>query len=251
MSSNTAPDSLEKQVLSIAEIRKGERPYFNNRRLLDFTPPEEYVCWIDIMGSAKIMLRSLNVASICLMKLHVAAIDARELYPVELYPMIDGIYVCSPSKITILRFINKVISSLAINFILEKKPYHKFEIRSGLAFGPIIKGKETLECADQLKKNEDHAKRVLIGPPLTHAFEMEKQSPPFGVALHESAPVTAGKYWKWWKAYCPRDNNLLAPLLFESLKTHYEWCKIHSEELSYEGNAIDRHQSLAESYFSK
>lgn len=64
-------------------------------------PSVEYVCWIDVMGSRSIMLRSASIAANFVMKLHVAALHAKEAvaYPdLELYPMIDGVYACAPAQ---------------------------------------------------------------------------------------------------------------------------------------------------------
>ena len=42
------------------------------------SPTNEYICWIDVMGSQSIMLRSLKIASNFVMKLHIAALRASE-----------------------------------------------------------------------------------------------------------------------------------------------------------------------------
>jgi hypothetical protein len=138
--------------------RRNERPYFNDTQLVP--PANEYVCWIDIMGSQSIMLRSLKIASHFLMKLHIAGLRAFETYRVDPYPVIDGIYACSPSQGDILRFINRVNSALAITFILEDNPLHKFEIRTGIAYGPIVKGIDARGCADELYNYPTYAEQI-------------------------------------------------------------------------------------------
>ena len=166
----------------------------------------KYVCWVDVMGSQNVMLRSLNMSAHFLMKLHLASLQVHDT-SIELYPVIDGIFACSSSQKSILNFLNKVNSALAITFILEPTSLHKFMIRSGLAYGPVITGKETLACADELRENSNHINQVFFGAPLTQAFQIEKKAAPFGVTLHESARSFApnkempmsGTYWKWWK----------------------------------------------------
>lgn len=258
MTTEIAPTNAEQQVHRIAELRRNECPFFDERRMLPTT--NEYVCWIDVMGSQSIMLRSLRISSNFLMKLHVAALNASETptCTVGLYPIIDGIYVCSPSQSHILNFLKRVYSALAVTFILETDPFHRFQIRSGLAYGPVVKGEGTLNCANELRDNPDHTRRILLGPPLTQAYQIEKQSAPFGVALHESvrtfAPprgvVMFGTYWKWWKLHLQPDDDTLASELFISLKSHYEWCLRHTVALSYDKVDIERHKLLVEEYFT-
>jgi hypothetical protein len=251
-----AQGQTEQNAHPMAEYRRDERPYFDELRMS--LPTDEYVCWIDVMGSQSIMLRSLSIASNFLMKLHVAAIRASEAFPVELYPVIDGVYVCSPSQNPLLHFVNRVCSSLAATFILETNPFHKFQIRSGLAYGPVIKGIGALECANELRNHPDHTRRILLGPTLTQAYQIERQSAPFGVAIHESARTFAptgelpmsGTYWKWWKSHCRTGDDTLASELFNSLEAHYKWCLKHTVALSYDKVDIERHRLLSEEYFS-
>lgn len=256
MSSEVVQGHAEHHVHGIVEDRRNERPFFDESRMSPST--NEYVCWVDVMGSQSIMLRSLSIASNFLMKLQIAALRASEAFPVELYPVIDGIYVCSHSQSPLLNFVNRVYSGLALTFILETNPFHRFEIRSGLAYGPVVRGRGALECANELRNHPDHTKQILLGPTLTQAYQIEKQSAPFGVALHESArtfaptgeAVMLGTYWKWWKSHYQAGDDLIATELFNSLKEHYAWCLKHSVALSYGKMDIERHQLLADEYFS-
>ena len=222
-------------------------------------PTNQYVCWIDVMGSQGVMLRSLNVASNFLLKLHISALRASDEFPVELYPVIDGLYACSPSQRQILSFINRAFSMLAVTFILETNELYRFQIRSGLAYGPVVTGKQVLQCAEDLEKHPEHTNSIFLGSPLTQAYQAEKKSSPFGVALHESArtfappgeTVLSGSYIKWWKIYSRQNDDLLAIELHKALKQHYNWCSKHTVSLSYERQDIERHQDIAEEYFSE
>jgi hypothetical protein len=256
MATEALPTNVEQPHHPIAETHERECPFFNEREMEP--PTNEYVCWTDVMGSQSVMLRSLKTASNFLMKLHVAALTAHTTNTtLELYPMIDGIYVCSPNQSHILNFVKIVHSALAVTFILETDPFHRFQIRSGLAYGPIVKGEGTLRCSDQLNNNPDHARRILLGPPLTQAYQVEKQSAPFGVALHESVRTFApprgvlmfGTYWKWWKYHPQPDDDALSQELSNSLQDHYAWCLEHTVALSYNKEDIERHKSLAKEYF--
>jgi hypothetical protein len=256
MTSDASQVNTSPKLPPVIMERKNEPPFFDESKLLP--PTNEYVCWLDVMGSQSIMLRSLGIASNFVMKLHSAAILAREVYPIELYPVIDGVYVCSDSQSHILNFVNRVYSALALTFILETNSFHRFVIRGGLAYGPIIRGKEALACADILSGHEDYAKRILLGMPLAQAYQTERQASPFGLALHESvrafAPsgqsVMFGTYWKWWLSHYQAGDDIIASELFKSLKGHYAWCLKHTISLSYGKEDIDKHRALAEEYFS-
>lgn len=222
------------------------------------SPAPEYVCWIDVMGSESIMLRSLKTASNFVMKLHIAALTACESIIVDVFPVIDGMYVCSPFQKPILEFIDCVYSMLADTFINETEPYKTFVVRGGLAYGPIVKGSQTLACNAKLRSCPEYTKRVLIGPALTQAFRIEEKSSPFGLAIHESvrtfAPagsaVLSVTFWKWWISN-KVDGERKASQVYNGLNKYYDWCLKHTIELSYSQEKIRKHKALADEYFSE
>ena len=243
---------------SIAERRANERlefyPYRVSRPYRLSAAPKQYVCWIDVMGSQEIMLRSLAVASNFLMKLHIASLRVNEEFHLQLFPVIDGIYACSPSLGCILTFINRIHSTLAVTFILEKTEHFKFKVRSGLAYGPVMEGNKLLRCANELLRHPLHTEAILLGSALTHAYKVEREAPPFGVALHPSVnkafPLSDSNL-KWWK-YCSRpDDYQLACELYLSLTAHYNWCSANSEKLGYDLQDISRHRAKVEEYFEE
>jgi hypothetical protein len=246
------PNALEPTL--IAEHRRTDI-FFDSRKMSP--PTNKFVCWIDVMGSQSAMLHSLPTAANFLMKLHIAALTAYDAYNLDVYPVIDGVYLCSPSLKKMLGFINKTYSIVAGAFISQENHLRKFLIRSGLAFGPVISGTETLGCADVLKNHAEYVKRIFLGSPLTNAYQIEKKSAPFGVGIHETAKfeferlqiftTMSGTHWKWWRH---PEEIPLASELFTSLKSHYEWALKHPVTLSYEKTDIERHKSLAEEYFS-
>ena len=222
------------------------------------SPAPEYVCWLDVMGSESIMLRSLKTASNFVMKLHIAALTACDSIKVEIFPVIDGMYVCSSAQKPILDFIDCVYSILADVFISESKPYKTFVIRGGLAYGPIVKGSQALECHEKLRSCEDYTKRILVGSALTQAYRIEEKSAPFGLAIHESVRTFAPPgsntlpmtFWKWWISD-RTDGKQKASQVFSALNKYFDWCQKHTVELSYSQEQISRHRALANEYFSE
>ena len=54
-------------------------------------PVPAYVVWLDVMGTAAIMSRSLDITSNFVFKLHSAVLDAAGT-DIKLYPVMDGVY---------------------------------------------------------------------------------------------------------------------------------------------------------------
>jgi hypothetical protein len=210
------------------------------------------------MGSESSMLRSINIASNFVMKLHISALKTQTTFPVELYPVIDGIYACSTDQPRILAFVNRVFSSIAVEFLSEVEPLHRFMVRAGLAYGPVIKGRNATQGSTVLAHHQTYCDRILIGMPLTQAYRSEKAASPFGIYLHESvrafapigAPVLSGIHWKWWKFYNQQSDPQLAADLEQALKAHLEWCTAHSTTVQYPKDDIARHLELVKEYFA-
>jgi hypothetical protein len=238
----------------VAEQRKDECLKFYPYNMS--AASEQYVCWIDVMGSQETMLNSLYIASNFLMKLHMAALKVAEEFPVNLYPAIDGVYICSTSPRNMLSFLNRTYSALATTFIIETEERFKFKVRGGLAYGQVVMGNQVLNCAGILQKNQQHTKSVLLGSALTHAFRVEKEAPPFGIKLDKSVIdkiqeiSSFNKCLKWWEVYARPLDRFLAYELYYSLKNHYIWCSANSEKIGYLKEAIGKHESLVDEYFS-
>lgn len=147
---------------------------------------------------------------------------------------------------------------LAVTFISERmSPIGSSTQR--LAHGPVVEGKQLLRCAPKLQRNPDHAKTVLLGGALAHAYRVEKEAPPFGIAIHETAATClgegntlSGKYLEWWKTrYSRKDDCLLAWEPYQSLKAHYLWCSYRSSHLDYPKEAMNDHRAKVDEYFAQ
>lgn len=236
---------------------------------LDFSaPPDsemvtEYVGWIDVMGVASALRRSLPMATNFIMKLHVAALRANGIesvkQPVSLFPMIDGIYVTCPRQDRILRFMSRVFKDISKNFLETKEPLYKFMIRGTLAYGPIMKGITVTGGSKLLEQNANYRSRVLLGSPVEQTHTLEAHAPPFGIALHDSvrtfAPkdssVLGGLHWRWWTwdDYGTNTDDIADPLL-SAVKEHLDWCRSHSGSLMYQPERIKAHKELAIDYLT-
>jgi hypothetical protein len=216
-----------------------------------------YVLWVDIMGSQGKMLRNVWTASIPLMKLHVAALNAKQktVGKIDLFPVIDGIYVVSKYFNAVTFFISDVFRSMGAEFlVLENR--ERSVIRGAVAYGPVIMGGECKEGASILKES-DYANSILLGMPLVQAYTAERGAPPFGVSIHESVRAfgrlgkdrISASFWRWWNK---NPNNIkIANALRPALHSYYEWCRKNPTASGYLPERIDAHQAMADEFFGE
>lgn len=232
------------------------RPYF----IGDDAGPERYryVIWIDIMGARGKLLRSVRTAAIPIMKLHVAALTAVEKNnrtPLELFPMIDGIYVVSEEVTPVKFFFSDVFRSMAAEF-LAIELWERSVVRAAVAYGPVILGRESKAGAEILKKST-YSDSMLIGMPLVQAFLSETNAPPFGIYVHESARAFAPPnskpfsqiLWRWWLS--DDDAGKVAAALPKELNAYYDYCSDFPTTSGYALDRIESHRKLAREYFSE
>lgn len=255
----TTANQSQKLDTKMHGLSRGTLNYLRPYYLGDQSGPQRsrYVLWVDIMGSQGKMLRNVRTASIPLMKLHVAALHAKKktLGRVDLFPVIDGIYVVSEHLGSIGFFISDVFRSMAAEF-LALENWERSVIRGAIAYGPVIMGAECKEGAPILKES-DYADSILLGMPLVQSFLAEKAAPPFGVYVHESARAfgqIAGHsvtvlLWRWWSRNA--DNTRIAGALLPSLRSYFEWCQKNSVTSGYSPDRIDSHRVIAEEYFGE
>lgn len=208
----------------------------------------KYVCWIDTMGTQNTMSVSLAKASNYIIKLHSCLIQAADgLDSVLIYPVMDGAYITCANKKDITSVLKKTFSFLANIFLQEKDNGKRFVVRASLAFGDIIDGNM---ITDDVTKHisSDYKQRILLGMPIIQAYQSEKNAPPFGIFIHESARKfdeehkIQGRTFKWWA-------NDLSQKLYEAICGYFEWCRYNSLLLEMDEKKIDNYIKLAKSNF--
>jgi hypothetical protein len=206
------------------------------------------------MGIQSAMGRSLDISGNFVFKLHVAALEAPH-GNIMLYPIMDGFYASSSNQIDMLNFLREVFTQTAAEFIAEQEPLHRFIIRGALAYGPIIHGTQVdANASNVFQANLAHKDAILLGLPIVQAHQNERQAPPFGLFVHESARSFAPANFSplhhvWWKWGNPQNTNLWQQIK-PALATHYQWCRYNSGSLLYEPERIEAHAQLASQYFS-
>jgi hypothetical protein len=216
-----------------------------------------YVLWIDIMGSQGKMLRNVRTAAIPLMKLHIAALAAKKktLGGIELFPVIDGIYVVSEHFSSIAFFLSDVFRSMAAEFLVLKE-WERSVIRGAVAYGPVILGEEC-KGGSLFLKESDYANGILLGMPLVQAYTAERDAPPFGVFVHESVRAFGqlGQHsistplWRWWTKNT--ENSKIAAALLPCLRNYFDWSRSNPVTSGYSADRIDLHKVLAEEYLGE
>jgi hypothetical protein len=212
----------------------------------------EYVAWVDVMGTQIAMSRSIKITANFIFKLHIAA-SRLSSEAVKLYPVMDGFYVAAKKQSDILAFLRSVYRQVADEFISAAKPQHRFMIRGGLAFGPVIHGDSVGRCSSELKQKADYANQILLGLPMVQAHLSERDAPPFGVYVHESARSFAPEqsdslHWIWWR-WDNADTKDTWVHLGGKLKEHFHWCTERAQAIGYSMDRIQAHSLMVEQYF--
>jgi hypothetical protein len=223
-------------------------------------PVFNYVLWLDVMGTANQMLRSLPISANFIFKLHCAVLEAHEEIGgprgVSLYPVMDGVYITSERRGDLQRIINQSLVRCATTFLNEPKPFHQFIVRGAVAFGPVYHGYDLDErTAFVLKENPLIRDSVLLGLPLAQAYQAEREAPPFGIAAHSSARAFAPEgdepfrfiWLDWFRWSEPR---VEPTRLRKCLSDYYDWQKAHHNMTGYDPERIKHHSELAEEYFT-
>jgi hypothetical protein len=176
----------------------------------NLSPEYRYVAWLDMMGAGFLMNTSLQKSANALARLHTAVELARQLtsYSDDLLPMNDGLFMISSSKLAVMKLVQQTMIFLSARFINTLVHQERFLIRGAIAYGPVVTGTHLAKgfARKKLRQNSAFVKNVFFGPPIVQAFEAERNAPPYGIAIHESARAFAesgqrpfqGNLWLWW-----------------------------------------------------
>lgn len=214
-----------------------------------------YVCWLDLMGVKNTMSTSLEETTIHMLNLHIAVDEALDRDNISHYPVMDGVYLTSDSRKTILPMLRTVFSKLAKDNIENQDAPYTYVPRASIAYGPAIHGKDIAdEAAEEFITGSDYSDSLLIGLPMIQSISAESSAPPFGIYIHESARAFAPdgeepieRIWHEWFRYV--DDNIEG-LLLDTLNEYYDWCENNYREINYPIEDIERHREMADQYLS-
>ncbi|MBO5804572.1 MAG: hypothetical protein J6R25_05835 [Bacteroidales bacterium] len=209
----------------------------------------QYVCWIDTMGTQNTMSESLAKSANFILKLHAVIIESAKHYnnSVTIYPVMDGAYLTSPNKKDMTCVIKRIYNNLYTIFSEEPAFDKRFIIRGAIAYGEIINGKSlTEEVTTDIEQNYKNS--LLLGMPIIQAFRSESFSPPFGVFIHESARKfddihkMQGRTFRWWSTD-------IGEQIGQSIINYFEWCKYNYTLLDMDLSKIQTYIDSVKAYF--
>ncbi|MDA0256210.1 MAG: hypothetical protein O3C25_00510 [Chloroflexi bacterium] len=220
---------------------------------------EAWVCWLDVMGTASVMTRSLAVGANSVMKLHRAVMEqqAASEQSIEFFPAVDGVYILTPDAGAMVDLLKAVLLRLAYEFLGQAENRFRFIPRGGLAHGTVARG-DDYRIGYEASIPNDYTAAVVLGPALTDAYESERQAPPFGVYVHPTArqrEVPSNRsslsraLLRWWPANDDDQAQEVATAVHSELGEFFEWAGLRATELGYRPEAIAKHRAMARQYF--
>ena len=219
----------------------------------------EYVCWIDIMGTKGKMENSVNTCAIFIFKFHAAVLEAiHKGCQIKVYPVMDGVYLTSTSIDDLQKALFHVFSALTDLFSSETNFHHKFLIKASIAYGPVIHGDDVDDSVNQeFSSATNYKKSLLLGLPMIQAIMGEQKAPPFGVFVHESARTFCPdgespfmfKWWKWFLYGKSKWDKTKVETLAEAVDNYFGTCETQSILLDYPADRIKVHRQTAKEYF--
>lgn len=219
-------------------------------------PQNQYIAWLDIMGTANAMRRSVKTAAVKVLKMHNAVLDVEDSYDIKLFPMMDGIYIVSDDGYELIDFLQDLFKGYA-KYLQEESDQDHFEvyytsvIRAAIAFGPLYHGEDTTKAVSEtIADSGNYKNSMLVGVPMADAYEAESEAPPFGIHIHQSARTLAPEgeepipqyWWKWWT-----DSDDLPEDLLDLLEEYFDYFE-DSRHSAYSQDKIDEHREMAEAY---
>lgn len=231
--------------------------YFDAQKMGE--PEDNYVCWIDVMGTHNQMMRSLPTSANFIYKLHCAVLEAYEALRLErdvgLYPVMDGLYVTSARRQPLSTLLGISMRHVAETFLQESTNQHCFLVRGAIAFGPVYHGRTVHKEANWVLANHVQQRdSILLGLPMAQAYAAESEAPPFGISIDASARAFAPSgdipfrfiWWDWFSSVSP---TLDRSAMLKKLDQYFAWQRQHTHTTGYKLDRIEYHSELAHEYF--
>lgn len=213
---------------------------------------DEYVCWLDIMGTKSSMSESFEKSANFILRFHTAVLKAAISKKVRVYPVMDGVYVVVKNLDDMRAALDKIMTCLAEVFLSETNN-HRFVVKGALAKGIIQHGsKISAEIAEDIAPRVGYKRHLLFGMPMIQAFISEKQAPPFGIYIHESARTVGGlqgRYYYWRRDVNFSTNASLQSQLKEELISFFDWGGKHCYYFELEESKFNEYQKRVKEYY--
>ncbi|WP_133140254.1 hypothetical protein [Legionella genomosp. 1] len=222
--------------------------YIPKNQLPDLT--NEYVCWLDLMGTKSLMDRSPTTCTIKISQFHLC-LSSSKIDGIKLYPVMDGAFITTRSQNSLKSFLRTVFESMSNDFITEgEKNNHLYQsiIRACIAYGPLGHGSNIQ--SDKIPV--EYKNSLLFGLPMTQAYSSENKAPPFGIYVDKSARAFSSSgekpfstRWHTWF-----DTTYNPEKLIIEMNKFYDWAKEMSFCLPYDEDNISLHQKISQQYLN-
>lgn len=199
---------------------------------------QEYVCWIDTMGTKNTMSESFEKAANFMIRFHSYVIESIQSLAkdnrISYYPVMDGIYLTSPTWEDMKKVIDGIYKRGSNVFVNESTIAHRFIIRGAIAYGTVAHGESITKDVCPII-NTRYKEKFLMGMPMIQAFTSECYAPPYGMFIHESArqvKILQGRYYQW------AHDNKMREKLQDKINQYFLWCKEFRMYLGMDENKI-------------
>lgn len=234
--------------------------YFDVRKLP--RPKYEYVAFVDIMGTRTHMRKSVKETANYIFKLHSAIISAWREKPyknVFVYPVMDGAYITSGNKDSMVNILLRVYRNLAEIYLKEINWSHLYLVRGAVAYGEVIHGHNVpYEASKIFEMNLGYKDNILLGSAMIAAYDGERNAAPFGIYTDDSAirgrEKKGGSFkegWKWFEDETLKINKAMPKTLSDKIQSYLEMMKSEDHPLHYSTERIDIHKRLTMEYFGE
>ena len=226
------------------------RVYFNAEGL---AIKPAYVSFVDIMGMATAMALSLRRSANFMGRFHVALLSISSMVPkCKVYPVMDGAYVVSDNLRFMLTFLHKLFEYLSLMFVNADDLSKCFLIRGSIAYGDVVLGADiNKQVSIELSDDDLYKRNLLMGVPVAHAFLCADKAPPYGIFIDDTIRARqdskmSGIWYRWWSKM--QEN--IAKKVGLQLERYFKWTKERCDEIMYNLDKQNAHESLARQYWS-
>lgn len=208
---------------------------------------EEYVCWLDMMGTKSNMSESFEKSTNFMLRFHSAVFSVvKGEKDVLSYPVMDGVYITCPNAQAMKKVIVEIMNKLSSIFMEEPSCFHKFVIRGALSYGAIAHGTFVNDKICETLAGQEYLNYLLFGMPIILAHVSERNAAPYGVFIHESARKIKEFQGRHVLIY----NDETKEKMHQKLTEYFDWCKKYFNYLEIEPMKIEQYKQLVDEYYT-
>lgn len=210
-----------------------------------------YVAWCDVMGASAMMKYSFRTARFRVFQFYTLVMSVKKSFPtVEVYPAGDGVFLASDELQPILDYLGKLM--LGVQKVSEGKigkdsAHLAFLIRAAVAQGAVSTGKNHARVIRNSSKVDilhEILDSVIVGPPVSVAYHLERTAPPLGIILDISVlqmnTDIPGPFYRW---------SVESQKSLEFVKGYLRQQEQHKAEYGFDVSKKPVYLDLAEEYF--